>query len=82
MDYFSWLAVSTFMTEKENIWLILFAGFVVWFVRTTPSFFNKHNSILVPIIFLQIATDFTTNEKLLQSGGSFSRPGPLFLEAA
>jgi chromate transporter len=69
------LAVSTFMTEKENIWLILFAGFVVWFVRTTPSFFNKHNSILVPIIFLQIATDFTTNEKLLQIWWFFLKAG-------
>src|SRR5678816_2228778 len=49
--------------------------YFVWFVRTTPSFFYKHNSILVPIIFLQIATDFTTNEKLLQIWWFFLKAG-------
>lgn len=69
------LAVSTFVTEQENIWLILFAGFVVWFVRTAPSFVNKSNSILVPVIFLQITTAFTTNEKLLQIWWFFLKAG-------
>jgi len=69
------LAVSTFVTEQENIWLILFAGFVVWFVRTSPSFFDKSKSILVPIIFLQITAQLTTNEKLLQIWWVFLKAG-------
>src|SRR5215471_17626172 len=41
------LAVSTFMTEQENIWLILFAGALAWAVRMGPSYFKKNNSILL-----------------------------------
>src|SRR6266404_1842894 len=69
------LAISTFITEQENIWLILLAGFMVWFVRTPPSFFKKNNSVLFPIFFLQIATQFTTNEKLLQVWWFFLKAG-------
>src|SRR5947207_579076 len=45
-DWLLWLiflglAVSTFFTEQENIWLILLGGFVVWFFRIGSSFFKK-----------------------------------------
>ena len=69
------LAVSTFLTEQENIWLILSAGFIVWFVRAAPPFFRKNNSILVPVFFLQIVTQFTTDEKLLQIWWFFLKAG-------
>src|SRR6266498_1076967 len=69
------LAVSTFFTEQENIWLILLAGLIVWFIRTSPPFFKKNNSILLPIFFLQIATRFTTGEKLLQIWWFFLKAG-------
>ncbi len=79
-DWLLWLiffvlAVSTFFTEQENIWLILLGGFLVWFFRTTPSFFKKNNSILFPVFFLQIATQFTTSEKLLQIWWFFLKAG-------
>src|SRR4029079_8865072 len=32
------LAVSTFITEQENIWLILLAGFIVWLARIGYTF--------------------------------------------
>src|SRR5213594_1005551 len=48
------LTVSTFLTEQENIWLILLAGFIVWVIRIGPSFFKKNNSILLPVLFLQV----------------------------
>src|SRR5437773_2845552 len=41
------LAVSTFFTEQENIWLILLGGFLVWFFRIGSSFFKKSNSIFL-----------------------------------
>jgi len=69
------LAVSTFITEQENIWLILLAGFISWFVKTKPGFFNKTNSILIPIFFLQIAAGFTTNEKLIKLWWFFLKAG-------
>jgi len=69
------LAISTFLTEQENIWLILLAGFIAWAVRIGPSFFKKNNSILVPIFFLQIAGSFGTNEKLLQIWWFFLKAG-------
>src|SRR5687767_11538484 len=42
------LAVTTFVTEHENIWLILAAGFIVWFYRSTPSF--KYHLIIHPFL--------------------------------
>jgi chromate transporter len=79
-DWLLWLiflglAVSTFLTEQENIWLILLAGFIVWFARAAPSFFKKNNSVLLPIFFLQITTQFITNEKLLQIWWFFLKAG-------
>jgi chromate transporter len=81
-DWLLWLiflglTVSTFLTEQENIWLILLSGFIVWFARTAPSFFKKNNSVLFPIFFLQIATQFTTNEKLLHIWWFFLKAGTL-----
>jgi chromate transporter len=79
-DWLLWLiffglTTSTFFTEQENIWLILLAGFLVWFVRMAPSFFQKNNSILFPFFFLQIATQLTPNEKLLQIWWFFLKAG-------
>src|SRR6185369_11546902 len=37
------LGVVTFLTESENIWLILAAGFAVWFVKAPPKFLNTAN---------------------------------------
>jgi chromate transporter len=79
-DWLSWilflgLAVSTSLTEKENVWLILLAGFVVWFVRTAPSFVNKSSSFLVPVVLLQITAQISTDEKLLQIWWFFLKAG-------
>jgi chromate transporter len=69
------LAVSTFITEQEDILLILLAGFMVWAARIGPSFFKKNKSILVPIFFLQAAGMLTTNERLLQLWWFFLKAG-------
>jgi len=69
------LAISTFITEQENIWLILLAGTLSWGVKTGPSFFKKNNSILLPIFFLQVSTAFTTNEKLVKMWWFFLKAG-------
>ncbi|HEV8285973.1 MAG TPA: chromate transporter [Chitinophagaceae bacterium] len=69
------LTVSTFITEKENIWLILLAGMIVWLIKTPPSFFKKNNSFFLPIIFLQITSSFATSEKLSQIWWFFLKAG-------
>jgi len=69
------LAISTFITEQENIWLILLAGALAWAVKIGPSFFRKNNSLLLPIFFLQVATEFTTNEKLIKIWWFFLKAG-------
>ena len=42
------LAVTTSLTENENIWLILAAGFVVWFYRSPPSFKHASQYLFIP----------------------------------
>jgi chromate transporter len=71
------LAISTFITEQESIWMILFAGFLSWVVKMGPSFFRKNTSILLPLFFLQVATAFNTNEKLLKIWWFFLKAGTL-----
>src|SRR5688500_12053547 len=67
------LAVTTFLTENENVWLILAAGFVVWFYRSTPSF--KHNSqYFVHPFFLQISAS-VFDEKLTNIWWFFVKAG-------
>ena len=63
------------MTEQENIWLILLAGMLAWGAKIGPSFFKKNNSILLPVFFLQVATEFTANEKLLKIWWFFLKAG-------
>jgi len=45
------LAVITFLTEEELLWLMLAAGVVVWFVRSPPSFVSPKTSVFVPLLF-------------------------------
>ena len=67
------LTVVTFLTESENIWLILAAGFTVWLVRSPPKFLNV--TIFLSPALLQITTPFSTNEKLLQIWWFFLKAG-------
>jgi len=68
------LAATTFITEKEILWLILAAGIIVWFYRVPPKFSSVNSFFLTPL-FLQIASNFTLNEKLTQIGWFFFKAG-------
>src|SRR5258708_6581585 len=35
------VAVTTFLTEEEIVWIILLAGVVVWFAKAPPKLFNS-----------------------------------------
>ena len=69
------LAIVTFLTETEIIWLILAAGFAAWFVKAPPKFLNKANSILFLPVLLQISTQISSNEKLSQVWWFFLKAG-------
>ena len=68
------LAVSTFITEKEILWLILAAGFLVWLYKAPPKLSSTHTIFLSPIL-LQIVSTFTPNEKLQQIWWFFFKAG-------
>jgi chromate transporter len=67
------LAVSTFITEQEILWLILLAGVVIWFVKAPPVWLRKTNVIL-PSILLQLQP-VSTQSKLVQIAWFFTKAG-------
>jgi len=69
------LAVSTFIGEKENIWLILLAGFLVWFVKAPPRFLHINKSISFMPFLLQAGIHFSANERLVQIWWFFLKAG-------
>jgi len=69
------LAAVTFFTEAENIWLILLAGFAVWFIKAPPKFLQLNNAIFFPPVLLQIINSFSTYEKLTQIWWFFLKAG-------
>jgi chromate transporter len=65
--------VVTFLTENENIWLILAAGVIVWFTKLPPKFLRT--AILFSPVLLQVANQFSLNDKLLQIWWFFLKAG-------
>lgn len=69
------LAVTTFITEKEILWLVLAAGIVVWFYRSPPKFNKSLNTFLLAPVLLQVVNSIGQNEKLTQIGWFFFKAG-------
>ena len=67
------VAIATFITEKELLWLILAGGVIVWLYKTRYK--QALNSIFLSPLLLQITTAFTLNEKLTQTGWFFFKAG-------
>jgi chromate transporter len=79
-DWLRWiiflgLAVTTFLTEDENVWLILGAGIICLVIRTPRLFTTTTNSILFSTYFLQITSQIPFNEKLFQIALFFLKAG-------
>lgn len=68
------LAITTFITETENLWLILLAGVLVWFQKSPFKIRRSVNSIFLVPVLLQIGAIWT-NEKLAQIGWFFFKAG-------
>src|SRR2546421_9467938 len=78
-DWLMWLiflgvGLTTFLAEREIVWLILSCGFLVCYIRT-KSKFNHSNSLILSPFILQIAHIFSTDEKLVQIGWFFLKAG-------
>lgn len=69
------LAVTTFITEKEILWLIVGGGIIVWLVRSPPKLSRALNTIFFAPVFLQIAVTTWTNEKLANIWWFFLKAG-------
>ncbi len=67
------LAVATFITEKEILWLILAAGVIVWLYKVRSR--SALNTVFLTPLLLQISTAFALNEKLTQIGWFFFKAG-------
>lgn len=72
---FGVLAVTTFILEEENIWLILAAGVIVWFQRRAISKGIKFNSFLLFPVLLQVAHNPWLDEKAMKIGWFFFKAG-------
>src|SRR6187549_2871229 len=70
---FAVLAVTTFITEQEILWLILLAGVVVWFRNSPPRWLGTTNGLL-PVMFVQLQP--VASESILwQIGWFFTEAG-------
>jgi chromate transporter len=68
------LAISTFITESENLWLILLAGFIFWFYKIRPKLQTQANSVFLSPVLLGISF-LGLDEKLSQIALFFFKAG-------
>jgi chromate transporter len=67
------LALATFITEQEILWLILSAGVVVWFVRAPPKWMGwPVNNCMPVLLFIQ---PIATESRLWQLAWFFTKAG-------
>jgi chromate transporter len=67
------LAIATFVTEREILWLILASGVVTWLYSASAK--TKTKAFFIFPFLLQITNSFTLNEKLTQIGWFFFKAG-------
>src|SRR5688572_26097571 len=67
------LSVTTFITEEEILWVILLAGFVVWFTKAPPKWLGSAQGI-APALWLQLQP-VATESKLWEIAWFFTKAG-------
>ena len=68
------LAVITFITEEEILWLMLLAGVAVWFAKAPPKWLNTGANGILPMLFVQIQP-IATESKLWDIAWFFTKAG-------
>jgi len=69
------LAVTTFLTETENIWLILGGGVVLWLYKSGFKWKQSANTIILMPVLSQISLNIWANAKLAQIAWFFLKAG-------
>ncbi|MDF2455039.1 MAG: chrA [Cytophagaceae bacterium] len=72
---FTVLGVFTFVTEEENIWLILASGILIWFKKCPPTFRRPQLGMIIWPSLLQIPVATATGSKLWQITWFFTKAG-------
>jgi len=68
------LAVTTFITEEEILWVILLAGVTVWFAKAPPKWFNAGANGIFPTLFVQLQP-VATESRLWEIAWFFTKAG-------
>jgi chromate transporter len=68
------VAVITFITEQEVLWVILLAGVIVWLVKAPPGWLIGHGYTIAPFLIAQIQS-LTTESRLWQIALFFTKAG-------
>jgi chromate transporter len=68
------LAITTFITEQEILWLILLGGMAVWFAKAPPKWLSPAANGILPVILLQLQP-IATESKLWQIAWFFTKAG-------
>src|SRR5687768_3664891 len=68
------LAVTTFVTEQEILWLILLGGFAVWFAKAPPKWLSTSANGMLPIMLLQLHA-VSTQSRLVEIAWFFTKAG-------
>jgi chromate transporter len=71
---FAVLAMTTFITEQEILWLILLGGVAVWFVKSPPKWANTSANGLLPVVLVQLQP-VATQSKLIAIAWFFTKAG-------
>ncbi|MGN6495421.1 MAG: chromate transporter [Agriterribacter sp.] len=68
------LAVATFITEREILWLVLISGIIVWLYKAPPKSIKPGPLSFSPFL-LQVFADIILSGKLSQIGWFFLKAG-------
>lgn len=68
------LAVATFVTEEEILWLILAAGVIAWLLKSPPKFTSPNVAMWAPIVLLQMQP-VATSSRLWEIAWFFTKAG-------
>ena len=68
------LAITTFITEQEILWLILLGGIAVWFAKAPPKWLSPSANGMLPVILLQLQP-VATESRLWEIAWFFTKAG-------
>lgn len=69
------IAVSTFLLQSENLWLILGSGVIYWWYKLRPALRGKASAIFLSPVLLEVTSNFALDGRLAQIGWFFFKAG-------